>query len=606
MNLNRRQFLKNTLKTGAAGFLISNDFLTVRLLERHSNLFPELKKYGDRFNFTLTADPQLGTTVGIGSVGGTSAVKYTDMIEEMNNMSPRPAFMIVDGDLVNVPTSQDSWDNFVNITQQSKTLPILIYGNHDGNNDTGGYAKFEDIQNTINSTSEYMFSFDCGKWHFVTIPCDIRGNIGIDHEDDVVRWLDADLKQNRGKPVMLFEHEHLMPQGLSQLEWYSYRKPLRNKLLDTISKYGNVKYVVCGHVHNGIQTSVKTAWTWKGINFITSPTCTASRQFGEEYDEYIDGLPKENGDTGGGYYMIFEVEGEEVEIKAKLTNTDHKYTYDKKFKEYDHVFLWRDNLRDLTPNSSLVNGSFENGMDGWSMEHRYVMDEDPMFYWKVSSEKSYDGGKALYLRTHEAGQIWANPELLQVHQWLTSPNNPVIDMKYLVDTEPTGSGGYMRVCAFSGEYMSQLFMVDWSGTAAEKAECLIMPQNTMYEVDTFNGVPGTRGSATALIDLGEYDNKAMYWTLPYTPFDNWNVVRLNLRQAYDDMFGSGAWNSLGIDKIYLTLGQWTLYAEGSRGSSWFDGVVLREEQSGDVTSINGSALAIDSDVFYTDFGRSKV
>ncbi len=598
--MNRRDFLKKSLQAGAAGFLFSNDFLRTRLLERHSNIFPELKRFGDRFNFTLVADPQLNSNTTIGTVGGTSAVRYSEMIEEMNNMSPRPAFAALDGDLVGNPEYQSQWDNFTSRTQNMNFLPILIYGNHDGNNNTGGYDKFQSVQNIINGTNEFMFSFDCGKWHFVTIPCDVDW----DFEEDVLTWLDADLRQNRNKPVMLFQHEHLVPQGLTQLEWYTYRKPFRKKIMDTLARYGNVKYSICGHVHNGIQTSVKTAWTWKGINFITAPTCTASRPFGEDYDEYSAGLDQGNGDTGGGYYMVFEVDGENITLKARLANTPEVYTYDKKFREYnDDDFLWRHFLSDYVPSPSLVNGSFENGLDGWFMQHRYVMDEDPMFYWKVSSDKSSDGSKALHFRVHEAGQNWANDEFLVAHQWLANPQYPVFDINYLVDNEPVGGGGFVRITCFNGDTFKNVFMVDWGGIAQEKAGARNISRNYLYEIDTYNGMSGTRGAADGLADMGDAQ-EAMFWTVPYEPFDSWHSLRLNLRQAWDDMFGSGAWNSLGIDRIYFTIGNWTLPDPGSRNDTWFDGIAMKPEETGDITSLDGTPLTIDNNVFHTDFGQN--
>ncbi len=606
--MNRRDFLRKTLQVSAGGFVLGSiakagyllgvDGFECRLGPRSGNQFPQLDRIGDNFSFVLVADPQLTTETGIGSVGGTSSVRYDQMINEMNSMPRRPAFAVLDGDLVNTPTSTGSWDNFIDSTTSMKFLPILVYGNHDGNSDAGYYSTFQDKQEICNGTRDYTFSFNCGKWHFVVIPCDVQNT---SDEAAIIDWLQADLYLNRNKPTMVFEHEHLMPQGLTQLEWYTYNRPFRTDILNALARYGNVRYVINGHVHNGIKASAKTAWTWKGINFITSPTCTASRPFGndEEFLEFVDGLDQLDGDTGGGYYMILEVNGEDVTVKGRLANVETEYIYDvNAFPEYvDQEPLWFNSIWDYTPTASLVNGSFENDYDGWMTPHRYIGDnyDTRMFVSAIDSGLSRDGGKSLYMRTRQGGLPWAQTEILQYYQWVQAPSSPLLKFSYYLDTAGVGGGMYVRIYACSNTEMKHMFLLDWNATDGEKYQNRNTARNGGYELRA----DGRREHAAWYITLGQLQ-QAMFWTLPET-LDTWHDVTLNMQGIYDAIKGSGSWSSLGVTKLFISVHCWSLENTGSINDGWVDAFSLTSA-AGETSNVDGTPLATDSSVWDTTFG----
>ncbi len=605
--MNRRDFLRKTCQvtaggliagtTAQAGYLLSNNALECRLGPRPQNQFPQLDRVGNNFSFVLVADPQLNIYHGIGSVPGTSSVRYDQMIEEMNTMPRRPDFAVLDGDLVGSPTSAASWDNFIDSTLMMRFLPILIYGNHDGNPASGYYSTFQDKQEIVNGTRDYMFSFNCGQWHFVTIPCDVEEP----DENSIVEWLEQDLYRYRNRPTMIFEHEHMMPQGLTRLEWYTYRRPFRTALLNVMAKYGNVRYVVCGHVHNGIKTSVKTAWSWKGIKFITAPTCTASRPFGEgeEYHAFSAGLNQYNGDTGGGYYMVFEVADEDVTIKARLANVDAEYVYNSDgFPEYlDQEPLWFKSIWDYTPTASFENGSFENDLEGWMMPHKYPSN-DPVsqrFKWAIDKNLSRDGGKSLYMWIREGGENWANTEYLQFYQWVQSPANPLLKFSYYLDRDGIGGGCYARVYACNDTEMKHMFLLDWNATDNDKYWNRDASRNGGYEIRT----DGRQESNTWYMTLGQ-QQKAMFWTLPET-LDTWHDVTLNMPQVYDALKGSGAWPALGVTRLFVSVHCWTNKYSGSMNDTWVDAFSL-SEAAGELSNVDGTPLATDNSVWQTQYG----
>ena len=145
------------------------------------------------------------------------------------------------------------------------------------------YQGFIDLHKKYNNYEKAYYSFDWGKWHFVVLSCNFK------LKEDELLWLENDLSAAKNKPTIVLEHLHLIPLGLSQLEFYGFEINTRKKLLDLMTRYGNVRYYFNGHVHNGIQASLKMSKNYRGINFITVPTIIHTRPFGEEFPAFAKG-----------------------------------------------------------------------------------------------------------------------------------------------------------------------------------------------------------------------------------------------------------------------------------------------------------------------------
>jgi len=227
------------------------------------SLSARLAQVGNEFSFALVADPQLSLKHSDEALYLTAQQKLTDTVLELN--AAKLPFVVFNGDMV-ADADPAPIKNFLNRVENLEPLTILVHGNHDG---AHPYPEFKQMQKTCNGTEDVYFSFNCGKWHFVTFPCKFRRN--QKYQAELLNWLAKDLEKNRDRPTMVFEHLHLLPLGLTQLSWYTYDKPFKQQILEILTKYGNVRTVICGHVHNGIQTSIKTGWTYKDINFISAP-----------------------------------------------------------------------------------------------------------------------------------------------------------------------------------------------------------------------------------------------------------------------------------------------------------------------------------------------
>ena len=312
--------------------------------------FSDLTQLGPQYTFALIADPQVSEATTQAPGGMTTQRKLSKIIQEING-NPSVSFVVFNGDMVQrgIP---DHIDNFMNRAEKLKPLSILVHGNHDG---SYPFPELRAMQQRLNGTEQAQFSFDVGNWHYVTFPC----NLGQEraNELELLEQLDADLTAHRDRPVMVLEHLHLMPQGLTPLLWYTYNRDFRNEILDVLTRYGNVRYVINGHVHNGIKASVKTAWTYQNIKFITAPTCLVSRNFGEEYPEFQKGMRQSQEDLGGGYYLLIDVDGDEIQIRGRLVGVRDEFIYPDSFTEYrDQEPLWFKPITAYPAHETFVNG----------------------------------------------------------------------------------------------------------------------------------------------------------------------------------------------------------------------------------------------------------
>jgi hypothetical protein len=545
--------------------------------------FHRLAAVGDTFSMAVIADPQVEGADARGVVAATATRKLAATVDELN--ARPPAVVVFNGDLVN-SVKPEQISNFLAHAKRLTPTTILTHGNHDGHHP---YPEFRAMQRAVNGTDLARFSFDCGRWHFVTIPCNFKPT--DPYAGETLDWLAADLAAHRGRPTVAFVHYHLMPVGLSQLEWYTYDKPYRRKLLDILTAAGNVRWVVHGHVHNGVQTSAKTAWTWRGVNFLVCPTCTASRQFGEEFPEFAAGLPQGDRDSGGGYYLMFDFAGEDATVRGRLVGTAAEYTFPTAFREYrGEEPLWLADAGDLaTP--GLENGDFERKLAGWHRPHRYLADRDPGF---VATARSADPGTALYLRVREKGQHWAMDEVEEAYQVVAwdPAAAPTLRLRVKADGPSPLGGGYARVQALAGRKLVRTFVVTWGGGDLAQTKCL--SQNALYTAT------GRQGGPFGLLQLGQR-KEALFWHVAADP-GRWHDLTLDLPAAADAAGGPGTFAGLKADRLLVAVGVWCLKDPGAVAAAWFDDVRLAPAR-GEASAFGGTPLPLGPGAFATAIGR---
>ena len=127
-------------------------------------------------------------------------------VEETNQRKDvnKPDFVVWDGDLV-WDAFQNAFDNFNRIVAKMSVPSVLVHGNHDGYRDD---PKFLNLQEKLSGYRKLNYSFDYGKWHFVVIAAQEK-YLNDSEKNEMLKWLDNELKSSKDKKKMLFMHYHI-------------------------------------------------------------------------------------------------------------------------------------------------------------------------------------------------------------------------------------------------------------------------------------------------------------------------------------------------------------------------------------------------------------
>jgi 3',5'-cyclic AMP phosphodiesterase CpdA len=530
--------------------------------------FPKLASVGDNFSFLINADPHVSRERPNAKSPQPHNQLLREFVKEVNATPRQPAFVVFNGDIYERQGVPQTTDILLQIIKELRPLPIAVTGNHDAR-DFDVDSIFRPVQYAFNGTTNDTFSFDCGQWHFVVMPTK-ELLVSPEKEAAFLKWLDLDLQANRNRLTMGFMHYHLLPVGTSQLEFYTYSISYKSRLLATLTRYGNVKYVFSGHVHAGIENSVKTAWEYKGVNFVVAPSPVRPRPFGEEYAEFT---------LDGGYYLKVEVEGKNVRLLGHQIGRPAEHAYPASFHAFDPGLdpRYMKPVWELPAGPKIRNGGFEEGLAGWSSVIRYIKDKEPGYSVGVSGEGAASGKSACRLFVSEEGQGWALGEFTEIYQVAQAPGSaPTLKFQYRSGQAAHG-GGYVWLAGFKGEQAQSLIMFHWGPQMRGK--------HTLPNVINYVLGAGERDAAH-LQTLG-LQKRALFWKLPVSE-EKWLPVRINLAQAMNTAAGkAGLHESLGINRIILGLGAWCSDEPGSRSTAWFDDVDLVPGSNAADMEVNG-------------------
>ncbi|MCX8065558.1 MAG: metallophosphoesterase [Candidatus Hydrogenedentes bacterium] len=434
-------------------------FTTTIALILQSIIMFQLDYYSEKiqekecYRILLCADPQIGPA--------DSPVEFEKELELMLRKfvstvnEEKPDFVVFNGDLVAFP--QESYFNAFENAVKYITVPIvLVHGNHDGKAKDGLFWK---LQQQLCGFRAYDYAFDCGKWRIILLCAPELFTDSYTFENQI-EWLNNELQQAWRKPVIVFLHYHLLPVGLSQLEYYTYPREQKLRLLDTLVRYGNVKYVFMGHVHNGIKASVKTAWEYQGTKFIVLPTLVPGRAFAEEYPEFVSYSDR-------GFFAELILKGSASEIYGRQIDNPTKYKYPEEFpiftididsRAFRHWY-------DMPKSETIQNGDFENGTLNWFSSYRYKSDEKPGFICEVLPSPKFNSN-SLHLFVTYKGRSWQYDESLDLYKVISIPSNsslPTIKLQYYIPNEEKSfyGGGYIRVALFNDKSLEAMWLGHW-------------------------------------------------------------------------------------------------------------------------------------------------
>lgn len=549
--------------------------------------YPQLREVDDNFFFVLNADPQIGPADSPHANERRLQQQLAEFVAEVNAMQPPPAFVVFNGDLVAFP--REAYFADFNRTVKDLVPPVvLVHGNHDGKYPD---RQFYEAQDLLCGFRAAYYAFDCGQWRFVVLP----GHELIPKEEftgPMMNWLREELAAHRERPVMVFLHYHLLPVGLTQSEYYTLPFDMKTELVDAFVRHGNVRCVISGHVHAGIQSSIKSSWNYRGTQFIIAPSPVEPRNFGEEYPVFLG-----EGQRNEGYYLTVHVTGDKAQLTGRKIGREARWPYPDNFPEFseaqDPRALAQISRMQGTP--TLVNGNFTEGLAGWMHPHRYMTDTDPGYAVRVTNEPACRNGSAAYLYVHEKGHAWAYDESMELFQVVAVPENgsPLFRAGYFspVAAKSYFGGAYIRLTGYRDETPACTFVFHWGGRESRVRH---VPQVWSYhDVGKSRGLPEFHRSA----EKGDI----LSWSIPDYPH-RWHDLEIDLAYLYDKAHETpAAFAELGVTKILVKCGVWCGMEPGSFSSAYFDSISLDFTPSGTAT-VNGKELRITSETFMAPYG----
>ncbi|GAB4324351.1 MAG: hypothetical protein Kow0059_19880 [Candidatus Sumerlaeia bacterium] len=290
MTVNRREFLKGLAgAAGAASLLAASGCSTLLPVERRSESAPAVHTPGRPFSFVHLTDQHVRRKRR-GDLG------YARCIESVKALRPRPAFVLMGGDLA-FDGNYNEKDEFIDQILLYKDISDdlgLPYFHCMGNHDTLGLhprrkVPTDDpdlgkklIMDILGWESSY-YSFDFRGWHFSVLDSILpvndpekgpiyRPELGDEQRD----WLAADLGRAAGRPTVAMTHIAMFC-NIGQLNGDMTRRAMDGAMVinDTrevrrILERHNVRAVLQGHSHD-VQE-----FFYNGITYITTQAASGA------------------------------------------------------------------------------------------------------------------------------------------------------------------------------------------------------------------------------------------------------------------------------------------------------------------------------------------
>ncbi len=543
---------------------------------------------GENFDFIAMADPQGGLPDDENQLDTRMKIHNAFIQESValaNRLDFNPLFTVIIGDVC------DKWGYEKDLQQMNAFLselnsPVLYgIGNHEtllrsefgpGYN-MQAFNHFIAAQKAINGLDKLLYSFNAGSWHFVVWPDPLRPGFWETHPH-YFDWLERDLEKYRDRPTMVFQHVPVHPAGISPHINYAESVFVKRTFLEILSRHGNVKYCLSGHVHIPVRASFKTAVSFRGIKLINLPAAGyRPRAFGEE-DFY-------GGPTQG--ITMVHIRGTEASIQYK-TVTEEVFDYPTELPEFDENAypLWLKYKWELSAEDRIVNGDFNDGFKGWARRFVYQEDHDPSNLCEIRPSPENANARSLYLFARKRGYMAPGQDRLpqdinRICQAvkLEKGLSPFLRFNYRINGQHTDMNGYC------GGYV-------WMEGYSRSNKVL----NLMYSVNKIWVNIG-----------GQYSD---YRSVPNIQMglqsraDSCNECLLNIREDHDSHSQGRSFRGLDIDRLIINLGVWNINdGDDQPFGIYFNGFRLDYDLPG---SSQAGGIRIDPKAKEDEWWRNKI
>jgi len=515
---------------------------------------PEINLDRDEFSFCIWADPQVAdASLGkdMARADKPTIARLLRAIDLTNRL--KPDFVLVLGDIVHGQGQLKSFKRYVETCVHLKPPQYLLAGNHDFihawydhglyESDEGRkfFGNFRWAQRQLNSLDKVNFSFDAGRWHIImfSIP-GVHGLMSVEYLHSYPehwKWLEKDLAEHRDKPTIFCTHHPALPAGRKLFELYGPNARQRRRLVETVTRHGNVRLCLFGHVHNTVSSIPRIAWRYKGAAWVTLPTTSFQGVRSRDYHE--------DAKSSFGVGRI-RVTAEKLSPLEFHTLAGEVFTYNlDEFPDYDHAHtthLWED--CELPPNPEIVNASFEQPLtNGWFLKHILESDRPPEAQRKITTDRATGGKKSLWMFCGGPGTRGNWPSVghyVEIKQALGPPprdSSPVLNFDYYIPREHFSEQGARSAFVMVTGHKND----EWSSHKAAPYQ---------FGLQYSLGFPDPTPVKSPYVksDAGIFRADPV--------LDKWQTCRLNIRRDFERAYPGRAWPDLKLDSIVITLGVW--------------------------------------------------
>lgn len=519
-----------------------------------------------QFTLLVTADTQIGPAETTNPNLRGPNQRLQAFVEKANELDPAAVIFVGD---VTFGGDAASVDNFVATVETLAAPALVVRGETDQTQ-----AATQGLRALAGDADGY-WDVEAGQWRLLAIPPPYPLT-SAESQRKVLDRLGTLLKQSRRRPTIVFHHYPLLPVGLSSLEADALPAAYRGQLVDALTAADQVRYVISGHAHAGVQASERTALTYRDTVFLLAPTLINPRAFGEEYSAFRADLT----DRNNGFYLQLNFDGDDVALVGAKLNSDYLRPYPAEVARFDEG---RDprrltRLAAMPANRAFVNGGFENDLaDGWWRTYRYrALDGRGAQFYRDRNRRS-EGRYSAGLRLFPRGSAWTRDESAEFYQHLAVDGmaRPRIQADYWV----TGTGrshyggGYIRLSLYGSDDRPRAMIFHWG---ARESRTVYLQQIFAYH-DT------GRAQSSRWLQQQNAEGYVLAWEIPDDQ-GRWHELDLDVAYLYDAYHGEGAYQALGVERMLFAFGVWLGPEMRSSAEGLIDNVRLNDEATDSATA----------------------
>jgi 3',5'-cyclic AMP phosphodiesterase CpdA len=170
-------------------------------------------------------------------------------VAELNAFEPRPDLVVISGDLVDTPASEE-YEHLWRLLAPLKIPFIGVPGNHDSREMMR--AAFPD-RAYAQSSGPLDQARTVGPLDIILLDSHVPGKPYGELESSTMTWLDAALSSSKDRPALVFLHHPPFRTGIEHMDVQDLFNA--DELAAIIGNHPRVKIVAAGHVHRATLTT---------------------------------------------------------------------------------------------------------------------------------------------------------------------------------------------------------------------------------------------------------------------------------------------------------------------------------------------------------------